>query len=52
MVSARNDDDDAILVRAAARVGRVGGEEEKGGEILTPGCGILFSLQILISLAK
>ena len=44
MVSTRNEDDDAILVRAAARAGRVGGEQEKGGESLTPGCGIFFFL--------
>lgn len=40
------EDDDAVLFGGAtARVGRAEGEEGKG-EILTPGCGTFFSLQI------
>lgn len=43
------EDDAAVLFGGAtARVGRGEGEEGKEGETLTPGCGVFFSLQILV----
>ena len=39
------EDDDAVLLGERQRVGTGEGEEEKEGDILTPGGGIFFSLQ-------